>query len=230
MKRTTALICIGIFLFLQGMALAQQEQADTQVAQVTTEKGLLNIRKDASASSGIACKLSNGTLVLVLEEGEDFCKISVDGKEGYAKTTFLTFVHVPPEALTYRHLKKNDSGDEVLALKQRLTELGYYRKGATITNVYNDTCAQRIRIFQRVHGLEEDGAASQMLQYLLFSPEAKENTEDLPKAPRSSGFIYGGSSGSDDVDWGQFMADNPGICGCCMGQGCSCCNYTGWLN
>ncbi len=228
MKRMVTIMCIGILLLLQGAALAQQEQPDTPVAQVTTEKGLLNVRKQASELSSIVARLSSGTLVAVLERGDDFCKISFDGKEGYAKTSFLTFVHVPPEALSYRLLKKDNSGDEVLALKQRLLELGYYRDSGTMNNVYNDTCVQRIKIFQRVHGLEEDGVASQMLQYLLFSAEAKANTEVLPQPRRSAGFIYGGGS-ADNVDWEQFMRNNPGICGCCMGEGCECCNYTGWL-
>lgn len=227
MKRMITLICISILLLLQGAALAQQEQTDTQVAQVTVEKGLLNIRKKATELSSVVDRLSSGTLVTVLEKGDDFCKISVSGKEGYAKTSFLTFVHVPPEALKYRLLKKDDSGGDVLALKQRLLELGYYRESGTMSNAYNDTCVQRVRIFQRVHRLEEDGVASQMLQYLLFSPEARANTETLPQPRRSSGFIYGGAS--DNADWEQFMRNNPGICGCCMGEGCECCNYTGWL-
>lgn len=228
MKKVFLLICACVLLMLHDAAYAQQEQANPQIAQVTTEKGLLNIRKQASGSSGILGRLSNGTLVTVLERGDEFCKISFDDKEGYAVTSFLTFVDVPPEALAYRLLKKDDSGDEVLALKQRLLELGYYRESGTMTNLYNDTCAQRVKIFQRVHGLQEDGVATQMLQYLLFSANARTNTEALPQPRRASGFIIGGNT-SGDTDWEQFVIDHPGICTCCMGAGCECCNYTGWL-
>lgn len=71
-----------------------------------------------------------------------------------------------------------------MAMKQRLLQLGYFREGGTLTDEYNDTCAERIRIFQRGNGLEEDGGAKQMLQHLLYSPQAKANTEPLPQARR----------------------------------------------
>lgn len=59
-------------------------------------------------------------------------------------------------------------------MKQRLLKLGYFRKGDTLTDEYNDTCAERIRIFRRANGLEEDGSTSQMLQCLLYSPRPRQ--------------------------------------------------------
>lgn len=229
MKRALALLCISTLLCFPGVSLSQQIQPDGEaavVAQVATGKGLLNVRKQPSGSSAILDRLSGGTLVLVLEQDGEFCKISFGNKEGYAMTQFLTVVHVPAEALAYQPLQKGDAGDAVLALKQRLLELGYYRDSGTLTNEYNDTCVERVEIFERVHGLPEDGAASQTLQYLLFSDKAMANTETLPQPKKTSGFVYGDFN-SPDFDWNKFVADNPGICTCCMGAGCECCNYTG---
>lgn len=229
MKRVLSLIFLSLFLILPWNAFCEQVLTQNMVAEVTLDKGLLNVRKDANNSASILDRLPDGMLVLVLEKGEDFCRISFDGREGYAMAKFLTFVHVPKEALSYRLLKKDDSGDDVVQLKQRLTSLGYYREGATITNVYNDTCIERIKIFQRVHGLTEDGVATQMLQYLLYSDQAKANTEPLPAPKKSAGFVYS-DNGANVTNWDKFIADHPGICTCCMGAGCECCNYTGYIN
>ncbi len=229
MKRALVLIFLYALLCVPGVSLSQEVQpgGETEVvAQVTTEKGLLNVRKQASGSSAILDRLSGGTLVLVLEQDGEFCKISFGDKEGYAMAQFLTVVHVPAEALSYRPLQKGDAGDAVLALKQRLLELGYYRDSGTLTNDYNDTCMERVAIFERVHGLPEDGAASQTLQYLLFSDKAMANTEPLPQAKKTSGFVYGDFN-SPDFDWDKYVREHPGICTCCMGAGCECCNYTG---
>ena len=86
-----------------------------------------------------------------------------------------------------------------MAMKQRLLKLGYFRESDTLTDEYNDTCAERIRIFRRVNGLEEDGSAKQMLQCLLYSPQAKANPEPLPQARRlNSCLVSPGASGTID--------------------------------
>ena len=46
-----------------------------------------------------------------------------------------------------------------------------------MTNRFNDTLIQRVKMFQRQHGLEEDGVATPALQALLFSDGAQANTE-----------------------------------------------------
>ena len=118
-----------------------------------------------------------------------------------------------PSILDYRVLNRGDKGDDVLRLKKRLQELGYIRGGSELTNVYNDVAAERMTLFQRQTGMTEDGVASQELQAYLFSDKAPVCGQTLPRI-RSR---VGGS--------GKRV-----ICGCCMGEGCECCNFTGWVD
>ena len=98
-------------------------------------------------------------------------------------------------------------------LEESLQELGYIRSSAVLTNRYNEETARRVTLFQRQTGMSEDGVAWQELQAYLFSDKAPQCTQTLPRV-RSR------------------VADgkNRMICGCCMGEGCECCNFTGWVN
>ena len=89
----------------------------------------------------------------------------------------------------------------------------YIRGSAVLTNRYDEETAQRVTLFQRQTGMSEDGVAWQELQAYLFSDKAPQCTQTLPRV-RSR------------------VADgkNRMICGCCMGEGCECCNFTGWVN
>ena len=49
----------------------------------------VNFRKAASLSAGIIDRIDVGTSVTVVEHGTDWCKVSVDGVEGYMSTWFL---------------------------------------------------------------------------------------------------------------------------------------------
>lgn len=69
----------------------------------------------------------------------------------------------------YRLLKKGDSGEDILALKQRMYYLGYFTNLKNLTAKYNDVMAQRICLLQKNNGLEETGEATPELQELIFS-------------------------------------------------------------
>lgn len=77
------------------------------------------------------------------------------------------------DAATYQTLKKGSKGSDVLAMKERLQELGYFKKGAEMSNVYNDTCAERVKQFQKANGLRQTGVADPDTLALLFSEQAK---------------------------------------------------------
>ena len=49
----------------------------------------VNFRKAASLNAGIISRVDVGTSVTVLEHGTDWCKVSIDGQEGYMSTWFL---------------------------------------------------------------------------------------------------------------------------------------------
>ena len=97
----------------------------------------------------------------------------------------------------------------------RLQELGYIRSGSDLTNVYNDVTVERVILFQRQIGITEDGVASQELQAYLFSEKAPVCGQKLPKV-RSRVVSQEGSKRI--------------FCGCCMGEGCECCHFTGWID
>ena len=158
----------------------------------------------------------NGSCLLVLEEDESWCLCRWDGKTGYCGTAYLTMLReADPGLLDYRVLRPGDRGEDVLALKRRLRDLGYIRPGASLTNVYNDVLAERVILFQRQTGMTEDGVASQELQAYLFSDRAPVCSQNLP-AVRSPVMSEGNGLRKE-------------ICGCCMGEGCEYCGGKGWI-
>lgn len=66
--------------------------------------------------------------------------------------------------------KKGDSDENVLKIKKRLQELGYYRADASLSEAYNDAMAERVKLFQENNGLEVTGEAdSTTLRWLKAS-------------------------------------------------------------
>lgn len=70
----------------------------------------------------------------------------------------------------YRTLGKGDKGEDVLLLKQRMRELGYFSTDK-LSSEYNDATAERVKDLQRKNGLTADGVASAELQALIFSDD-----------------------------------------------------------
>ena len=72
-------------------------------------------------------------------------------------TEFLTILReADPSMLEYRVLKTGDKGEDVLALKKRMKELGYLRNAAQLTDTYTDVTAERVVLFQRQTGMTEN--------------------------------------------------------------------------
>lgn len=77
-----------------------------------------------------------------------------------------------PRALAegeYRTLKEGDSGQDVLNLKKRMYQLGYFSNNKNLSSDFNRTMAERIRLLERANGLEETGIATPELQQLIYS-------------------------------------------------------------
>jgi len=215
MKRVLA---FSVFLIMTMILVSFSEAEDKAgiVAKVTTaNKGPLKLRTEASQRSRVLTEIPNGTCILVAEEGGTWCRLVYQDQEGYCMTEFLTFLReADPSMLEYRVLKTGDKGEDVLALKKRMKELGYLRNTAQLTDTYTDVTAERVILFQRQTGMTEDGIASQELQAYLFSDKAPSCTQPLPRV--RSRVSSGDSS-------------NHVICGCCMGEGCECCGFKGWI-
>ena len=215
MRRLLSLLAMPVLLcaLLICVPASGEEKQAGFVARVTTEKGSLKLRRSADPKGRVAGEIPNGTCLLVEEEDGDWCKVSWNGLEGWCKTAFLIlYREADISLLDYRVLRAGDKGDNVVALKKRLQELGYIRGSASLTNRYTEETAQRVILFQRQTGMSEDGVAWQELQAFLFSDKAPECTQALPKVRSRVG------------------SGNRVICGCCMGEGCECCNFTGYVN
>ena len=199
-----------------GCAEAPADPASGIVAKVTTPKGPLKMRAEAFGKSRVIASIPNGTCLLVLAEDETWCLCRWEEKTGYCHMNYLTMLReADPGILDYRVLRQGDKGEDVLALKQRLQDLGYIRSGSTLTNAYNDVLSERVRLFQRQTGMTEDGVASQELQAYLFSDRALQCSQNLPAVR------------SPVRDEGNGLRKE--ICGCCMGEGCECCGMKGWI-
>ena len=187
-------------LFLMGLlifGLSETSFAEpplTSVAQVTTEKGPLNMRKNPDAKANVLERIPNRSLVLVVSQGDDFWEITYENQTGYAMCQYLALTDYTPDVLSYQVLYRNNQGDAVVALKQQLCALGYYREGSNMNNDYNETCIERVKMFQRQNGLNEDGIASPAMQAVLYSGSAIANAEALPAASSNSYFIADTSS------------------------------------
>ncbi len=210
----TGLIAI-LLLWAAAVPLSAggEENPDSMAAKVSTEKGALKLRKTAGPKGKVIGEIPNGTCILVTKEAEDWCEVNWNGQTGYCKTEFLILYRgADLSLLDYRVLRDGDKGDDVVALKKRLQELGYIRSGATLTNRYTQETAQRVILFQRQTGMTEDGVAWQELQAYLFSDKAPACSQTLPRIRTK-------------------VADKSSrmICGCCMGDGCECCNFTGYV-
>ena len=216
MRKPISCILIFLLLFSSVLPFSSAEENDGIVAKVITEnRGPLKLRESAGRNGRVLDEIPNGMCLLVVSQDDSWCRVIYKEQEGFCKTEFLKFF---PDAdlsmLTYRVLKTGDRGKDVLALKQRMQELGYIRSAATLTDRYTDETKGRIVLFQRQTGMNEDGIASQELQAFLFSDRAPVCTQTLPRA--RSGVLSG-----DDT--------SRVICGCCMGEGCECCGFTGWI-
>lgn len=95
-------------------------------------------------------------------------------------TTLGSKVTVPATIATsiqasYKPLKKGNKGTEVLDMKMRLKELGYFKANSKLNNEYNDTCVSRLKEFQKVNGLPETGVADGATLSVLYSDAAIAN-------------------------------------------------------
>ena len=125
------IVLMILFTVAVPLSAGGEEQPDSIAAKVSTEKGALKLRKTAGLKGKVIGEIPNGTCILVTKEAEDWCEVSWNGQTGYCKTEFLILYRgADLSLLDYRVLRDGDKGDDVIALKKRLQELGYIRSGA----------------------------------------------------------------------------------------------------
>ncbi len=90
----------------------------------------------------------------------------------------------------YRPLKYNDQGDDVKALQERLSELGYY--SGSVSGKYLDKTKAGIALFQAEFGMEDSGSADVWTQELLFSDITRPAATPIPTGTSEISLKYNG--------------------------------------
>ncbi len=100
----------------------------------------------------------------------------------------------------YETLEEGDQGDAVLAMQERLTELGYLTE--EYDGHYGQTTADCVSRFQTANGIEATGTADPVTQAALFAAGAlREDGTPLPEeAETASGSDSGSSESSSSQD------------------------------
>ena len=162
-----------------GIASDNMAYATVKVA----NNGLLNMRKKASKTSDIISRIKSGSTVQVISTDEKWTSISFEGKKGYVVTEYLVFsqptvdsdITIQAEYSTeYSPLKSGDRGSEVMNLKMRLYELGYFRT-SNLNDQYIDSTVEAVKKFEKRNELPVDGIADVEMLNLLYSDIAKKH-------------------------------------------------------
>lgn len=77
-----------------------------------------------------------------------------------------------PEPTPVIQFEKHDEGEEILALQERLMELGYLAADEP-TDYFGPATKFAVQLFQRQHALQQDGIVGNQTYDLLMSKEAK---------------------------------------------------------
>ena len=106
--------------------------------------------------------------LIPVTEGEVRALFPVIGRDPIAEIkNEIPFTYTEEELAQYHTLNIGDRNADVLALRKRLYELGYYAK-PNENALYTESTADVVRMFQQDCGLEETGTADPYTQALLF--------------------------------------------------------------
>lgn len=106
--------------------------------------------------------------LIPVTEGEVRALFPVVGRDPIAEIkNEIPFTYTEEELAQYHTLNVGDRNADVLALRKRLYELGYYAK-PNENALYTESTADVVRMFQQDCGLEETGTADPYTQTLLF--------------------------------------------------------------
>ena len=106
--------------------------------------------------------------LIPVTEGEVRALFPVVGRDPIAEIkNEIPFTYTEEELAQYHTLNVGDRNADVLALRKRLYELGYYAK-PNENALYTESTADVVRMFQQDCDLEETGTADPYTQALLF--------------------------------------------------------------
>lgn len=184
-----AVVILLIALLIVGIASCAGGEESANVPDPTP--GSNGAQGAAQQVMGNAAPVENNQGVSTLEDPEDPNQPDVPdseplspegnqaegGESGEAETPAPTDAPIeetptPEPTSQYTTLKKHDKSDEVTELQKRLMELGYLDIDEP-GNYYGSSTEYAVELFQRQHGLTQDGVAGNNTQTLLYSKEAE---------------------------------------------------------
>ena len=141
--------------------------AETETtATVRTNTGIgLNLREEPDTEGTIITSVKNGETVTVLQKGADWCRVSVNGQEGFMSARYLRFAS--PSAGSALNgkiaLVNNPKDTQVLNLRQSASleakVLDYYRNGVEVTILSAGSTWHKVQV--------EDGKIGYMMAKFL---------------------------------------------------------------
>ena len=107
-------------------------------AVVRTNTGIgLNLREEPNMKGAIITSVKNGDTVTVLQKSAEWCRVSVNGQEGFMSTKFLPFAKTPVASTGKVAVVNNPRDTQVLNLRATASleakVLDYYRNGVKVT-------------------------------------------------------------------------------------------------
>lgn len=145
------------------MAKYLSTASDNITATVRTNTGIgLNLREEPSMKGKIITSYKPGTQVTVLQKGQIWSRVSVEGKEGFMATQYLN-VHISTSSAGKIALVNNPKDTQVLNLRQSASldakVLAYYRNGAKVTILESGSTWHKVQT--------EDGKVGYMMAKFL---------------------------------------------------------------
>ncbi len=159
--------------------------------------GTLNMRSGASSGSSVLTVIPSGAFVTVTSYGSLWSGVSYGGYNGYVMTQYLKLYSsgqpssaAPTAApngtasagydttVFTRTLRAGYTGTDVTLLQRRLAELGYLSSSG-LNGVYDDQTMTAVKLFQKMHGLSQDGLAGTRTFAMLFASTAVAYNSDI---------------------------------------------------
>lgn len=164
-------------------------------ATVRTNTGIgLNLREEPRLSGTLITSFKPGTQVTVTQKGSTWCRVKVDGKEGFMSTAYLNFggstggsgsgTTTPSGKVA---IVNNPKDTQVLNLRQSASldakVLGYYRNGVKVTILQSGSTWHKVQV--------EDGKIGYMMaKYLKVTDETASATPYTAKTFNANGGSY----------------------------------------
>lgn len=131
-------------------------------------------------------------------------KLAQDGIIGPATLKAI----LSPDAKYYA-AQKDDDGDDISRIQQRLYELGYLATADMVTGHFGDSTETAVRKMQEVNELDQDGKVGRKTMNLLYSEEVKPNmlsfgeTSDVVLAAQKRLKLLGYMTSEPDGNYGN---------------------------